>query len=253
VVVAATLAPIGAWEFRTDLRAASSEANRCRPWRVGVVVFELGRLLLIAGNTRGTAPTLAGPKRNLERVRAGWAPTWPRPRGLRRTRTRGCATAGLGPLARGTADHRRGNCLQAQHSTRPALEAPPVEATSLGTQPARSAALAFCVSITRTPHVAVRGLCPTGAYASGPQGGKRGCSTGWAPTWNVCKTVTRRRARFQKPYELDPSAKTLFNLGFAEAQLGRCGDARRTLLRDVASRSGRGQAQKILDHLGTCK
>ena len=47
-----------------------------------------------------------------------------------------CATAGLGPLARETADHRRENYLQTQHSTRPALEQPPVEATSLGTQPA---------------------------------------------------------------------------------------------------------------------
>src|SRR5882724_8925269 len=48
----------------------------------------------------------------------------------------GCATAGLGPLARETANHRRENYLQTQHSTRPALEPPPVEATSLGTQPA---------------------------------------------------------------------------------------------------------------------
>src|SRR5512138_1962539 len=47
-----------------------------------------------------------------------------------------CATAGLGPLARGTANHRRENYFQTQHSTRPALEPPPVEATSLETQPA---------------------------------------------------------------------------------------------------------------------
>src|SRR5512140_2856833 len=47
-----------------------------------------------------------------------------------------CATAVLGLLARGTANHRRENYLQTQHSTRPALEQPPVEATSLETQPA---------------------------------------------------------------------------------------------------------------------
>src|SRR5512140_3678204 len=47
-----------------------------------------------------------------------------------------CATAVLGLLARGTANHRRENYLQTQHSTRPALEEPPVEATSLATQPA---------------------------------------------------------------------------------------------------------------------
>ena len=47
-----------------------------------------------------------------------------------------CATAVLGLLARGTASHRRENYLQTQHSTRPALELPPVEATSLETQPA---------------------------------------------------------------------------------------------------------------------
>src|SRR5512140_505746 len=47
-----------------------------------------------------------------------------------------CATAVLGPLARETANHRRENYLQTQHSTRPALEQSPVEATSLGTQPA---------------------------------------------------------------------------------------------------------------------
>src|SRR5512140_1440530 len=47
-----------------------------------------------------------------------------------------CATAVLGPLARETANHRRENYLQTQHSTRPALEPSPVEATSLETQPA---------------------------------------------------------------------------------------------------------------------
>jgi len=68
-----------------------------------------------------------------------------------------CATAGLGPLARGTANHRRENDLPTQHSTRPALAPPPVEAISLGTQPASlRCALAFdvphraCVS----PHLA---------------------------------------------------------------------------------------------------
>jgi len=57
-----------------------------------------------------------------------------------------CATAGLGPLARGTANHQPENYLQTQHTTRPALAHPPVEATSLGTQPASlRCALAFDV------------------------------------------------------------------------------------------------------------
>ena len=43
---------------------------------------------------------------------------------------------GSGPARSGTADRRRENYLQTQHSTRPALEAAPVEATSLETQPA---------------------------------------------------------------------------------------------------------------------
>jgi hypothetical protein len=73
-----------------------------------------------------------------------------------------CATAALGPLARGTANHRRENDLQAQHSTRPALEPPPVEATSLGTQPASlRCALTFDVPFARAPpRTCARSMCP---------------------------------------------------------------------------------------------
>ena len=60
---------------------------------------------------------------------------YPRAQFLKTAHTLAC-DADLGPLARGTANHRRENYLQTQHSTRPALEPPPVEATSLGTQPA---------------------------------------------------------------------------------------------------------------------
>src|SRR6185436_12674304 len=73
-----------------------------------------------------------------------------------------CATAVLGLCARETANHRRENDFQTQHSTRPALEPPPVEATSLETQPA-------------SLRCALRSICPSeiGAVEAGGSGRQR--------------------------------------------------------------------------------
>src|SRR4051812_36712042 len=80
-----------------------------------------------------------------------WPVASPPPPARHRQGERGhacCATAVLDPLARETANHRRENYLQTQHSTRPALEQPPVEATSRKTQPAslRCALRSTCLS-----------------------------------------------------------------------------------------------------------
>jgi hypothetical protein len=63
-----------------------------------------------------------------------------------RTRTRSLRYRGSGSARSGDSEPRRENDLPTQHSTRPALAPPPVEATSLGTQPASlRCALAFDV------------------------------------------------------------------------------------------------------------
>jgi hypothetical protein len=86
--------------------------------------------------------------------------------------TRACAR-GSGSLAREIAYRRRENDLQTQHSTRPALEGPPVEAVSLG-DPARGAAL----RVDEVAYAAVRPRLSRATPASGPPASRSASFTG---------------------------------------------------------------------------